>query len=401
LYEEIDGVGFDKNLLKALEVYYGKSGVPYFSLVNKGVRFNEYVGVIQVGNTVIEILPKADKQEEDKSRWRDLLIGMLKAVGSFDIQATSSSNLKIQPNTILDLYFELFINEVEYLLHNGLFKQYRKKEGNVHSLKGSLQFSKNIQKNLVHQERFYVRHTTYDVDHQLHQILYKTILLLKQINTNAKLQSRIGALLLNFPEMKDIKVIESTFDRIVYTRKNISYKKPIEIAKLLLLQYHPDLSKGRNHILALMFDMNLLWEQFVYRTLRKNRKDNFQVRSQYVKYFWKPQYGKRSFMKPDIVLTKSNQTIVLDTKWKNLNGYNPSPDDLRQMFVYHKYFNANKVALVYPGSDNSIIKGNYLDSEKGINPENECSVVLLQTNKIIKDWQDNINKEIVSWIDNP
>lgn len=385
--------------MKALEAYYGKSGVPYFSLINKGVRFNEYVGVIQVGNTIIEVLPKADKYEDDKSRWRDLLIGMLKAVGSFDIQATSSSNLKIQPNTILDLYFELFINEVEYLIHNGLFKQYRKKEGNVHSLKGSLQFSKNIQKNLVHKERFYVRHTTYDVDHQLHKILYKTILLLKQINTNAILQSRIGALLLNFPEMKDIKVIESTFDRIVYTRKNISYKKPIEIAKLLLLQYHPDLSKGRNHILALMFDMNLLWEQFVYITLRKDRKDDFQVKSQYVKYFWKPQNGKRSFMMPDIVLTKNNQAVVLDTKWKNLNGYNPSPDDLRQMYVYHSYLKAKKVALVYPGRNNTLIKGNFLDSDRGIKPEIECSVILLQTNKIIKDWQDNINKEIVSWID--
>ncbi len=385
--------------MKALELYYGKLGVPYFSLINKGVRFNEYVGVIQVGNTIIEVLPKADKQEDDKSRWRDLLIGMLKAVGSFDIKATSSSNLKIQPNTILDLYFELFINEVEYLLHNGLFKQYRKKEGNVHSLKGSLQFSKNIQENLVHQERFYVKHNTYDVNHQLHQILYKTILLLKQINTNSKLQSRIGTLLLNFPEMKDIKVIESTFDRIVYTRKNISYKKPIEIAKLLLLQYHPDLSKGRNHILALMFDMNLLWEQFVYITLRKYRKDDFQVKSQYVKYFWKPQNGKRSFMMPDIVLTKNNQAVVLDTKWKNLNGYNPSPDDLRQMYVYHSYFKAKKVALVYPGRNNTLIKGNFLDSDRGIKPEIECSVILLQTNKIIKDWQDNINKEIVSWID--
>src|SRR5690606_14308158 len=118
----------------------------------------------------------------EEKKWRDILIGMMRSVGGFDIKSTSSSHLKIKPNTILDLYFELFIKEVEYVLHSGLVKKYRKKEGNVSALKGSLQFSKHIKYNVTHQERFYVRHTSYDVDHQLHFILYKTIQLIKHIN---------------------------------------------------------------------------------------------------------------------------------------------------------------------------------------------------------------------------
>ncbi|MBK8111364.1 MAG: hypothetical protein IPK46_14080 [Saprospiraceae bacterium] len=185
------------------------------------------------------------------------------------MSALQESKPNIRPNNILDLYFEMFIKEVEYLLHNGLIKQYRKKEGNVTALKGNLLFGKHIQQNVVHQERFYVRHTSYDVLHTLHFILYKTIRLLQKINTNAELHSKIGALLLHFPEMPDIKVNPATFEQLVFNRKNQSYKKAIGIAKLLLLQYHPDISKGKNDVLALMFDMNLLWEQFVYITLRK------------------------------------------------------------------------------------------------------------------------------------
>lgn len=387
--------------LKSLQTFFGESGVPYFSLIYNGVRFKEFVGVIQVGELVIEVLPKADTAfagENEKKQWRDILIDMLFAVGVFDIHAPSSSSLKLKSNSILDLYFEIFINEIESLLHRGLIKQYRKKEGNVTALKGSLHFGKHIQHNLTHQERFYVRHTTYDVEHQLHFIFYKTIYLLKQINTNVNLHSRIGALMLHFPEMPDIKVTETTFERIVFSRKTESYKKAIEISKLLLLQYHPDVSGGRNNVLALMFDMNKLWEQFVYVSLRKHKKQNTTITGQTSKFFWKPQSGFRVKMRPDIVVNKDrNDCVVLDTKWKNLNGYNPSPDDLRQMYVYHTYYGANKVALVYPGKETSKSNGNYLDPITRKETEKECSVISFLVEPKIKNWQKKIYNELEGW----
>lgn len=406
---EHETVRFDKGDKKitedqfnALRLYFGEKGLPYYSLCYNGVTFNEHVGVIQVGKTLIEVLPKADKvsaSKEEENKWRDILVDMLRAVGSFDIKAPSHGNLKIKPNTILDLYFELFIKEVEYLLHNGLVKQYRKKEGNVTALKGSLQFAQNLQQNLTHQERFYVCHTTYDVEHKLHFILFKTLRLLKQINTNALLSSRIGNLLLNFPEMPDIKVSESTFDKLFLNRKTQSYSKAIEISRLILLQYHPDLSKGRNHVLALMFDMNKLWEKFVLVSLRRNKQSDITITDQTSKYFWKPKNGYRSAIRPDIIIKKDKENcMVLDTKWKNLNGFNPSPDDLRQMYVYHEYFKAKKVALVYPGSELLKTMGTYLDPVSSKEIDKECSIFSIPAQTDIKQWQKNIYKEFETWM---
>ncbi len=137
---------------------------------------------------------------------------MIKTVWGFDVKSTGSSSLKLKLNSILELYFELFISEVEYLLHRGLIKRYRKNEGNQTSLKGALQFSKHISQNLVHKERFYVKYTQYSNEHTIHEILFKTINLLAHINSKPLLKGRIGALTLNFPEMKEIKVNESTFN---------------------------------------------------------------------------------------------------------------------------------------------------------------------------------------------
>lgn len=405
LNQEIEGVKFDVSKLKAMQSYYGENGVPYFSLIHNGIRFNEYVGVIQVGDTVIEVLPKADTTFSDtleEKCWRDILIEMLFAVGIFDIHAPSISSLKLKSNSILDLYFELFIIEVEYLLHSGLVKQYRRKEGNVTSLKGSLKFGRHLQQNLTHQERFYVRHATFDFEHKLHYIIYKTILLLKEINTTAAIHSRIGALLLTFPTMPDIKVSENTFDRIIYNRKTLIYKKSIDIAHLLLLHFHPDLKKGKDHILALMFDMNYLWEQFVCASLRKHKESSTTVTAQTSKLFWKSRTGCSSKIRPDIVLNKDKENcVVLDTKWKNLKSSNPSPDDLRQMFVYHDYYNAQKVALVYPGSVTENYCGTYYDPKTNKESEKECSIISLSVEFNLKRWQKNIYAMIQNWINAP
>jgi 5-methylcytosine-specific restriction enzyme subunit McrC len=386
--------------LDALQLFYGENGVPYYSLIHHGVRFNAHVGVIQIGQTVIEVLPKADKSN-DADRWRNILISMLHAVGVFNIHAPSSSDLSLRSNSILDLYFELFIKEVEYLLHRGLVKKYRKTEGNRTALKGSIQFSRHVKLNLVHKERFYVKYTTYDKEHKIHAILYKALKLLSYININVELNSRLGAILLNFPEVYDLKISESIFDKLVFDRKTEPYKNALEIAKLILLNYHPDVKQGTNNVLALMFDMNVLWEQFVYVSLRKNKTHSTRIAAQNTMNFWKPTAGYRSKMKPDIVINKgTDDCIVLDTKWKNLNGYNPSPEDLRQMFVYMKYYGAKKVALVYPGSENKNQSGQYYDhtsqDSKTLSAE-ECSIISIGVEKDIKVWQKEISDRINNW----
>lgn len=385
-------------VLKTLQSFYGEEGVPYYSLIHNGVRFNEYVGVIQVGETTIEVLPKADRNE-DKSYWQKMLIGMLQSVGIFDIHAPSSASLQLKANSILDLYFELFVSELEFLIHAGLVKKYKKTESNQNALKGSLNFPKHMSKNVVHKERFFVNYTIYDKDHKLHQILYKALKVLKQVNTNSVLNSKIGALFLDFPEVYDIKITETLFEKLHFDRKTVSYRTSIDIAKLILLNYHPDLSKGRNDVLALMFDMNLLWEQFVYKSLFRHKSKEEEIFAQHIRNFWKPQYGYKSKMKPDIVLKNkiTGKSIVLDTKWKNLNGYNPSPEDLRQMFVYMKYFNANKVALVYPGKESKVISGKYFNHSTYELGVEECSVITLNVESDIRKWQRQIAGTILTW----
>lgn len=402
LNQKIDDFTFDTNLLIALQKFYGEKGVPYYTLIHNGVKFCEYVGVIQIGNITIEILPKADKNssEENKTLWRDILIKMIKYSGLLKIHSTNDSNLTIKPNHILDLYFEIFLNEVEFLLHKGLNKTYKKIENNSNSLKGKLNFSKNISKNLIHKEHFYVEYNTYNVNHKINEILYKTILLLKKINTNTSLQSRIDSLILNFPEQKEIKVLEMTFQSIVYNRKNQDYQKALEISKLLLLNYHPDISHGKNNVLALMFDMNLLWEKFVYKVLKKElSKDKYEITEQNTKNFWGAEKIKDVSIRSDILIKdiEKNTFFVLDTKWKIPTNLKISIEDLRQMYVYYDYYNSNKVALIYPITFETHT-GYYFDPNEKKYSSKECSLLGISFKTKIDELKEVILEKIQSFI---
>jgi 5-methylcytosine-specific restriction enzyme subunit McrC len=59
---------------------------------------------------------------------------MLRAIHGFEVHAPSSADLKFKNHSVLDLYFELFLDEVEYLMRRGLVKKYRRTSGNVKAL---------------------------------------------------------------------------------------------------------------------------------------------------------------------------------------------------------------------------------------------------------------------------
>lgn len=325
----------------------------YFTIIHKGIRFGNYVGVIQIGGLTIEILPKADNNENaDKNLWQNILLNMLKVCKHIQVESISETQLKKRYHSILDVYFELYLNEVERLVKKGMIKKYRKNQSNQNALKGKLLFAQNIQQNLVHKERFYCEHQVYDKNHLLHQILYKGLLVLKTF-VNDSLKDKLNRLLFEFQDIENINIQKKHFDKIIIDRKNHDYQKAIDIAKIIILNYSPSLNYGNENLLTLLFDMNALWEEYIFRILQKHKTDEMEVSFQNSDKFWE---NKR--IRPDIVLKTKDDIFVIDTKWKIIEANNPSDDDLKQMFVYNLHWRAEKTLLLYP-------KTNQIDSNFG------------------------------------
>lgn len=348
--------GFSRHHWEALGWYNEKHGGCFFSLTPKGVKFNQYVGVIQVGNLTIEILPKVSKTVEkgDEKKWQQVLIDMLRQCNWMQIHTHEKAVLRFKPNSILEAYLDIFVQQCEEVLRKGLIKKYRTTASNCTSLKGKFVFHKQIQANSIHKEKFYTQYQVFDKDNIFNQILLKALKLIPKISQSPFLKDRVYGLVLAFPELADLAVSPQTFKRLVFDRKTEAYKEVIEIAAMLLLNYRPDISTGQNHVLAILFDMNDLWEEYIFRQLLKRKHKDWVITSQNSKQFWRFENNKSSkIIRPDIVIHNKTcgSTIILDTKWKLPEQNTPADSDLKQMFVYNEYWQSKNAILIYPNAD--------------------------------------------------
>jgi len=162
------------------------------------------------------------------------------------------------------------------------------------------------------------------------------------------LLDKLQRLQLHFPKVENVNIQVHHFHNLQFDRKSQRYRIALEISRLILLNYSPDIRGGNHDVLAMLFDMNVLFEEFIFRQLKRlEYSENIEVIGQPSRKFWINPKSSRN-LRPDILIQKDGENIILDTKWKVLKRTSPSDNDLRQMYAYVNIFKATKSILIYP-----------------------------------------------------
>jgi 5-methylcytosine-specific restriction enzyme subunit McrC len=349
--------GLTPKHFEALVRYNDQHGCTLFKVGHQRIHFGSFVGVLQVGALTIEILPKAEKSNmADKRKWQNALLQMLRQSGLLDIKTAPEANLQLRHSPLIDLYLDSFLTEVERLSHAGLVKKYRIQEGNLYKLKGRILFRQQISRNYLHRERMYTAHQTYDADNIFNRILKCALKIVGRIAARPALIARANALELSFERVTDGKINADTFRRLKLDRNTCRYRKSLQLARLIILNYSPDLRGGSDNVLAILFDMNRLFERFILvQLLHAQRQSNdrlIQIEGQASKAFW-----ATKTIRPDIIIRDrgnlAKPEFILDTKWKIPVSDQPSDEDLKQMYAYNLHFGAPRSLLLYPRADSA------------------------------------------------
>lgn len=358
----------DQMLLDKLSRFNASSGGRFFQQGHRSIRATQHVGIVQVGNLGLELLPKVGgvAATSEGAAWRDALVRMLRVAGVLPSHVLEAANQDTQRQAhLLDIYIDHLVSAAETLLNHGLAKGYGQVSENQRVYRGRLVIGRHLQLNAARPDRFFMTHSVYGYDTPLNRLLKAALTAVAKVCPNLSLQARAKRALKRFPDVENLasRIDLTSFDRLRLNRQTERYATVLPLARLVLLGHSPSIRWGDQSLVAILLDMNLLFEQFIAQMFRRAKPAHIRVWSQLSRNFWPAEAQEPRRLRPDIVLEnqKTGEVVVLDTKWKVPRG-RPALADVKQMYIYNEYFDSQRSILLYPraSSDQAVHSGSFI-----------------------------------------
>jgi 5-methylcytosine-specific restriction enzyme subunit McrC len=348
----------------------------YYDLIHQGVKFKQHVGVLKVGDLVIEILPKGDRaahkalSPEGKLPWRALLVQLLSRIGYIKTDLGPRSSVFLQHGSLIDLYVMHFLQAVGDLCRQGLVKTYIPRVKTREALKGQIQFSRQMAREVRGIVGFDTRAAEYERGHILNRLLLTALHTVKQSRLSDVTQDLLPEVLGYFEGVAPLENSTQILAALQFDRRTERYRTAIDLAKPILLSAYPGVRAGVDDTFSMFFDMNQVWERYIFCELRRHAaRLGVRVDRQVSASFW-----ASKTVRPDIVVyLEGGRQVVIDTKWKELQRPEPSNEDLNQMFIYNHQIQAVHSILLYPDIHGLEGKGAPFRAPHGL-AHHSCSV---------------------------
>ena len=162
------------------------------------------------------------------------------------------------------------------------------------------------------------------------------------------------------------EIPKADLDTVHFTRLNERFRPAFSLARLFVENRAFQLAAGRHHTFAFVFDMNRLFEKFVYGFIARHRRQILnrrvgrsatreQAKGRRTYLAEKLPGGERVFqLSPDILFTRPSggAVLILDTKYKELahgqRKLGVAESDMYQMLAYAVALDCRQTLLLYP-----------------------------------------------------
>ena len=350
----------------------------FFEVYKDYIIPQNFIGSINIDNISIEIFPKIPLVKDNENHKKERFLEILEYVETFNENIYENLEIGNQDMPILEIFISNFIKEVEKIVKKGLVYSYINKSENILYFKGKLDLPNHIKYNII-ENRFFMNFDEFSVNSMENCLLKLALEKIKNISSNMENIDKLHQLLIQFEDIETSGLNPAhLFKKILFDRKNEFYRKSLNLAKFFLLDESPYsvFYNDEREVTGLFFPMETIYESYVANKLKQliNKQISIKIQDESHRIFDKCEVGgneEKKYttlfkLKPDIVLEKENETIILDTKWKELKNpkenkgiynYNISEKDIYQMITYIQVYNTKakkckKAYLIYPINNN-------------------------------------------------
>lgn len=329
------------------------------------VRFTCFVGVIRAPDGYqIEVLPKVGSAiGGGKEQARQLLIEMLVCLGRFRHIQTDSARLVAIRMPLLEVFISEFLHAVEHLIKRGMRSDYSLQQDNLFALRGKLQMATHLRYNLCRRDRFFAEFDEFSPDRAENRLLHAALRRVLSWTASHTHQQLARELCFVFADVPVSQHPSMDFQRVRMDRGMAHYDAALAWARLILEDESPLTGEGGHYAPSLLFPMGAVFEAFVAKHLTRQLTYGFTLRTQARSQSLVRHLDQDWFrLKPDLLVQESTENrLVLDTKWKLINGwlstgsekYGLTQGDFYQLYAYGQNYLDGKgdVVLIYPKTD--------------------------------------------------
>ena len=351
-----------------------------FSVGAKSIQANSIVGMISFDGIQVEILPKLLRSQNGGSSIIKNLMFMLAYTNQLEVTDSNIGEMSKNFDSFIEAYISIFSNRLlNQLRKYGIPKAYILKEENQNTLKGRIVFPMHTSLNSFDRSRVYCEYGEFSENNNV-SIAFKFVVShLRKLTKNPLNLSALNRCygLLDGVPLGYVRPEE--LDHVSQGKRDPNFIALLNLTKLFLRKMRPDLSGRKNtKVFSLLFDMNELFEEFIFQVLKRNmielgvKEVSAQKKKKLVEkeidLITGIEINRQLFDTfTDIIVSYyDGEQLIIDTKYKLIsskkNHYGVSNQDAYQVLAYKQIHSSNdvipRVLLLYP-KDIEIIKRSF------------------------------------------
>lgn len=401
-YQELNEQNLDCDLDKLQSFLKCQNLEPALKITRQVIKTKSWVGVIKYKKLHLEILPKLICDKNDNIQILNNLLFMLSYTKKLNIKTSNVAKLSTSKNPFIEVLIREFAQSLFDSLKRFTPKKYVREEENLNYLKGKLKFSENIRYNSSNQAKFYCEFDEFSENNLLNQLFLFVSTCLYNISNDSYNKKTLKFIMNYYSDIQLIRFDRFKAEKIKLSRNQELFRKPFTLAKMFVERTSVDLSKNKFEHITLIWDMNKLFEEFIFEIMKKSQNEwGWEFVAQKGKRLLCGDANKKRNTFVDIYCKRNSDSysIILDTKYKKLQSSDDfSNADVFQVSSYCLLHGAKHAILLYPRYDEEkpIIPDYHLNTEDKNYKINFKTINLKYGN--LKDELESIKNEIKEFL---